>query len=155
VAKKLSTPGLVVCALAGIPLGLGLFTFSYAEGGSYFSNDPKACVNCHIMRDEYDSWQKASHHATATCNDCHIPHDFVAKYYNKGRNGFWHSFYFTLGGFHEPIQIADRDARILRANCLDCHRELMDRVSGHIGTFGESSMDCIRCHSHSGHGPPR
>ncbi|HEX4589766.1 MAG TPA: cytochrome c nitrite reductase small subunit [Gemmataceae bacterium] len=148
-------PGVVVCALAGIPVGLGVFTFGYAEGGSYFSDDPKACVNCHIMRDEYDSWQKASHHAVATCNDCHTPHEFVGKYETKGRNGFWHSYYFTFQNFHEPIQISDRSARILRANCLDCHRELMDRVAGHLGSFGEPSIDCLHCHTHSGHGPPR
>lgn len=154
-SRRWSIPGLIACALVGVPLGLGLFTFSYAEGGSYFSNDPKACVNCHIMRDEFDSWQKASHHAAATCNDCHIPHEFVGKYYNKGRNGFWHSYYFTMQTFHEPIQISDRNSRILRANCLGCHRELMDRVAGHLGSFGESSMDCVRCHASSGHGPPR
>jgi cytochrome c nitrite reductase small subunit len=152
---RYSKISLITCALVGIPLGLGLFTFSYAEGGSYFSNDPQACVNCHIMRDEYVSWQKASHHAVATCNDCHIPHDFVGKYYNKGRNGFWHSYYFTMQNFHEPIQISDRNSRILRANCLTCHRELMDRVAGHLGRFGESSMDCIRCHASAGHGPTR
>lgn len=153
--RSLSTPSLVVCALAGIPVGLGLFTFYYAEGGSYFSDDPKACVNCHIMRDEYDGWQKASHHAVATCNDCHTPHNFVGKYETKARNGFWHSYYFTFQNFHEPIQISDRSAGILRANCLDCHRELMDPIAGHLGSFGESSMDCLRCHNHSGHGPPR
>jgi cytochrome c nitrite reductase small subunit len=153
--RPVSTPGLVVCLLAGIPVGLGLFTFGYAEGLSYLSDDPKACVNCHIMRDEYDAWQKASHHAVATCNECHTPHDFVGKYETKGRNGFWHSFYFTFQNFHEPIQISDRSANILRANCLDCHRELMDAVAGHVGSFGESSLDCLRCHNHSGHGPPR
>ena len=47
--------------------GLGGFTFQYAEGLSYFSTDPKACANCHIMQREYDDWQRASHHAVATC----------------------------------------------------------------------------------------
>jgi cytochrome c nitrite reductase small subunit len=150
--RRPSWIGLAACALLGVPIGLGLFTFTYAEGGSYLSNDPKACVNCHIMRDEYDAWQKASHHIAATCNDCHIPQEFVGKYAEKGRNGFWHSFYFTLQNFHEPIQISDRNSRILRANCLECHRELMSEISGHLGSFGESSLDCLRCHAASGHG---
>ena len=38
----------------GVLLGLGLFTFIYAEGFSYFTTDPKACANCHIMNPEYD-----------------------------------------------------------------------------------------------------
>ncbi len=34
---------------AGVVLGLGAFTFIYAEGLSYFGTDPKACAHCHIM----------------------------------------------------------------------------------------------------------
>src|SRR5947209_19022165 len=109
----LSVAVLVLCVLLGIVLGAGAFTVHYAEGHSYLSDDPKACVNCHIMRDEYDGWQKASHHAVATCNDCHVPHGFFGKYATKARNGFWHSFYFTFQNFHEPIQISDRSAGIL------------------------------------------
>ena len=82
---------LLLCAIVGPVLGLGVYTFWYAEGASYFSSDPKSCVNCHIMRDQYDSWQKASHHAHAKCIDCHLPHDFVGKYVAKAENGFFHS----------------------------------------------------------------
>ena len=75
----LSVPALVLCILVGTLLGTGAFTVRYAEGFSYLSNDPKACVNCHIMRDQYDGWQKASHHAVASpllnvaraCQTCH------------------------------------------------------------------------------------
>ena len=31
-------------------IGVGAFTFQYGEGLSYFSTDPDACANCHIMR---------------------------------------------------------------------------------------------------------
>ena len=110
----------------------------------YFSNDPLQCVNCHIMRDEYDSWQHASHHAVAACNDCHIPHEFVGKYAVKAHNGFWHSYYFTFQNFHEPIQISDRNARILRANCLDCHRELMGE-----GALGPEQSLIVSTHRHA------
>jgi cytochrome c nitrite reductase small subunit len=67
-----------IAVLLGVLLGLGAYTFRYAEGLSYFSTDPRACVNCHIMRDAYDSWQKASHHAAATCVECHLPTGLVA-----------------------------------------------------------------------------
>jgi cytochrome c nitrite reductase small subunit len=87
----LSVPALVMCVLAGVTLGTGSYTARYAEAFSYLSNDPKACVNCHVMRDPYDGWQKASHHAVATCNDCHVPHQTLAKYWVKAENGFWHS----------------------------------------------------------------
>src|SRR5262245_34154410 len=90
---------LVVCALVGVVIGLGGYTFHYAEGSSYFSTDPTACVNCHVMREQYDGWRKSSHHAFATCNDCHTPHALVPKYMVKAENGFWHSTAFTLQNY--------------------------------------------------------
>ncbi|MGB2693399.1 MAG: NapC/NirT family cytochrome c, partial [Thermodesulfobacteriota bacterium] len=69
----------ILSIVVGILIGLGSFTFYYGEGLSYMSKDPKACVNCHIMQSQYDSWQKASHHTVATCVQCHLPHGFVDK----------------------------------------------------------------------------
>ena len=72
--------GIALAVALGVPLGLGGFTFRYAEGLSYFSTDPRACANCHIMQPQYDAWQKASHHTVATCVDCHLPQAFIPKY---------------------------------------------------------------------------
>jgi cytochrome c nitrite reductase small subunit len=150
----LSVPALVLCVLAGAALGTGAFTVRYAEGLSYLSNDPKACVNCHVMRDQYDGWQKASHHAVATCNDCHVPHEFVPKYLVKAENGFWHSKGFTLQDFPEPIRIRPVSSNILQANCVHCHHDLVNDILGHGATAGETT-DCVRCHAAVGHGPQR
>src|ERR1043166_9012093 len=100
--------------MLGVLAGMGGYTFYYAKGAAYLSNDPKACVNCHIMRDQYDSWQKASHHSFAMCNDCHVPHDFVGKWLTKAGNGYHHSEAFTLQNFHEPIQIRPSNAAVLK-----------------------------------------
>ena len=89
----------------GIVLGLGVFIFIYAKGYSYISNDPRACANCHVMQEYYDSWVKSSHHQAATCNDCHVPHGLVEKYLAKARNGFNHSKAFTLQNYPEPIRL--------------------------------------------------
>jgi len=40
-------------SLVGALTGLGAFTFRYAQGLSYLSNDPKACTNCHIMNEQF------------------------------------------------------------------------------------------------------
>src|SRR5437588_1947151 len=118
----LTLPALVLCLLLGVGLGVGAYTFHYAEGASYFSDNPKACVNCHVMRDVYDGWQKSSHHAAATCNDCHVPHDFLGKWLTKASNGYHHSVAFTLQNFPEPIRIKRANARVLQDNCVACHR---------------------------------
>ena len=46
-----SLPGLLALSiLLGVPAGVGAFTFVYAKGFSYMSSDPRACVNCHVMK---------------------------------------------------------------------------------------------------------
>jgi cytochrome c nitrite reductase small subunit len=150
----LKAPLVLLSIGVGIILGLSSYTFHYAEGLSYLSNDPRACVNCHIMRDEYDGWQKASHHAVATCNDCHTPHTFFAKYWTKAENGFFHSRAFTFQDFHEPILIKPRNSRLLQANCVNCHRDLVSGILGHDDAEG-GTASCVRCHAQVGHGPTR
>src|SRR5262249_18785861 len=150
----LSVPALVLCALAGVALGTGAFTAHHAEGPSYLSTDPKAGVNCHIMRDQYDGWQKASHHAVATCNDCHVPHELVPKYLVKAENGFWHSKGFTLQDFPEPIRIRPVSSKILQTNCVNCHHDLVNDILGH-GSTGSETTNCVHCHVVVGHGPQR
>ena len=68
-----------VSLLLGVFFGSGMFTFITARGYSYMSDDPAVCVNCHVMRDQYDGWRHGSHHAVASCNDCHIPHDNLVR----------------------------------------------------------------------------
>src|SRR5574339_304554 len=103
--KRSTIAGVVLGGTLGLALGVGAFTFVYAKGGSYLTNDPKACVNCHIMQEQYDGWIKSSHRSVAVCNDCHTPHAFLSKYATKGLDGYHHSLAFTSGEFHEPIQI--------------------------------------------------
>lgn len=145
---------LLLNSLIGILLGAGGYTFFYAEGLSYLSNDPRACVNCHVMRSEYDGWEKASHHALATCNDCHIPHDFFGKWPAKAANGYHHSLAFTLSSFHDPIRIKPGNAGIANANCLYCHKDFTREITAHR-VIRDEELYCIRCHDNVGHGPRR
>ena len=141
---------LCFCAMLGLLGGVGTYTFYYARGASYFSNDPRSCVNCHIMRDQYAGWQKASHHIVATCNDCHVPHDLVGKYMTKAENGFWHSKGFTFQDFHEPIQIRPQSKEIVQRNCRYCHQAVISEITSHVTP--DEPLDCITCHRGVGHG---
>jgi cytochrome c nitrite reductase small subunit len=135
----------------GLAVGIGVYTFWYGKGYSYMSNDPSSCANCHIMNEQYNGWQKASHHTAATCNDCHTPHNFFGKYYTKASNGFWHSYYFTVGGFHEPIRITERNRQVTEETCRYCHQQMVESitVSGNAEHFDQVS--CIQCHRNVGH----
>lgn len=140
----------VVVALAvGLCAGLGAFTFVYAGGHAYMSDDPKVCANCHVMNEQYDGWVRSSHRSAATCNDCHLPEGFVPKLATKASNGFWHSLGFTTGRFPDPIRIKASNREVAEAACRKCHADVvhaMDTVSA-----GREPASCIRCHGSIGH----
>ena len=153
--RAFSVPAaLILCVLVGAALGSGVYTVQYAEGLSYLSDNPQACVNCHVMREQHEGWQKASHHAVATCNDCHLPHGTVPKYIMKAENGFWHSKGFTFQDFHEPIRLRPISAKILQKNCIRCHHDLVNDTLGD-GVHGNETLNCVHCHAVVGHGPQR
>ena len=137
----------------GVAGGVGAFTFGYAKGASYLSSDPKACANCHVMQGHFDSWQKSSHHTVAVCNDCHLPHNFVGKWYTKADNGFFHSMAFTLENFHEPIRIRQQNREVTQNACLHCHEDFVHEMLP--VQHGGDMLQCIQCHSDVGHAAAR
>ena len=166
---------LVSALLAGLAVGLGLYTFVYAKGASYLSTEPGVCANCHIMQEHFDAWQRSSHRAAAGCADCHMPHEFIGKYAAKASNGFWHSLAFTTGRFPDPLQIKPHNRAITEQACRDCHAAIvaaidpaLERESATLSTVGRPTtaerpqihdgvvagvdrISCIRCHVYVGH----
>lgn len=139
---------LVMVGLVCILIGLGGYTFAYAKGYSYLSDDPAACVNCHVMRDQYDAWRHSSHGRVAACNDCHTPHDsLVSKWIVKGINGVNHSVAFTFQSYGSNLQIRDFNADVVRGNCIGCHETAVSMIS----PTHDNSPDCLSCHSDVGH----
>lgn len=139
----------VIASLGGTAVGIGMFTFVYAQGDSYLTDDPAACANCHIMNEQYDGWMHGSHRSVAVCNDCHTPEGFIPKYVTKALNGWHHSRAFTTQDFHEPIVVTPRNAAITEARCRSCHGALASMIEGpHAG--GEA-IACVRCHRDVGH----
>jgi cytochrome c nitrite reductase small subunit len=148
---KASTWALVASLALGIPVGVGTFTFGYAKGCSYLSRDPEACVNCHLHNDTYDAWLKSGHRHVAVCIDCHLPPAGLAKWTAKASDGFRHSTAFTLQNYVEPLELPESRWRIVRANCVRCHDDLVQGI--HAFDAGpEAEVDCLRCHASAGHG---
>jgi cytochrome c nitrite reductase small subunit len=135
----------------GLVAGIGGYTFLYAKGASYLTNEPAACANCHIMQEHFDGWLKSSHHAVAVCNDCHTPSGFIPKYVTKASNGFWHSFGFTTGRFPDPLQITPRNREITEASCRKCHQEIVSAIDGAHRKDDKDTMSCVPCHNSVGH----
>ncbi len=147
--SRLAILQLLVGLGVGTAAGVGGFTFVYAKGTSYMTNDPLACRNCHIMREQFAGWTRSSHHAVAVCNDCHTPHSFVGKWFTKALNGWHHSVAFTTGRFHEPIRIGPRNLAVTEAGCRYCHADVVAQIDRAHQTSG--AISCVRCHPNVGH----
>lgn len=158
--KSLIPPGqwqLPVAIMLGILAGTGLLILRASNAHSYLSDDPKTCINCHVMYTQYASWTHSSHREVATCNDCHVPQDnFFRKYFFKAKDGMRHATIFTARAEPQVIQIKQAGANVVQENCIRCHRDLVEMVRAVQVTAdnhdeGEGAR-CWDCHRETPHG---
>ena len=139
-----TVPALLATAVLGAAAGIGGYTFVYAKGGSYATDDATACANCHVMQSHLDGWRRGPHHAVATCNDCHTPSGPVSKYVVKALNGWHHSSAFTTGDYPDEIQLRPSSRDVVEGQCRKCHADL-------VAAIDDTEVSCIRCHASVGH----
>ena len=48
--KPRTIQGILLGVVIGIAVGIGAYTFAYAKGWSYLTDNPAACANCHVMQ---------------------------------------------------------------------------------------------------------
>lgn len=150
----------VVIILLGVFVGVIAYTFRISNAASYLSEDPKACINCHVMLPQYATWQRSSHARVAHCSDCHVPHDNVArKYFFKMKDGSRHATMFTFRLEPQVIQIKEEGSAVVQENCLRCHQEILQDVSIHQTTYEtvreNEQKYCWDCHREVPHGRVR
>ncbi len=139
--------------IGGIAAGLGAYTIYVARIHTYATDDPSACINCHIMTPYYQSWQHSSHAMWTSCNDCHVPHDNVfSKYAFKAMDGLYHATVFTFKAEPQVIRPRDASSNVIMANCIRCHTQLnTEFVKSGMVSFtqakegeGKACWDCHR-----------
>ncbi len=145
------TASIALAVAFGVAAGVGGFTFFYARGASYLTNDPRACANCHVMHEQFDAWVKSSHRAVAVCNDCHTPPGLAPKYAVKAANGFLHSLAFTTGRFPDPLRIRPFNRAVVERACRKCHADVVTAMEGSLPAA--EPLSCVRCHGAVGHPP--
>lgn len=145
---SLRTAGVLIAVLVGAATGIGGFTFVYGRGASYMTNAPEACANCHVMGEQYSGWLQSSHRSVATCNDCHAPHGLLTKYWTKARNGYAHSYAFTIGSFPDQLRIKAGNLRVTEGACRYCHGDVAVAVDG---AGAAQPRGCVTCHADVGH----
>lgn len=144
--------------LLGVIVGLGCLFLYLLRAHTYIADDPAACVNCHIMTPYYATWSHSSHGRDATCNDCHVPHENMAKkYFFKGMDGMKHVAYFVTHSEHQAIVAEDASAEVIMKNCIRCHTQLNQefvktgRIDYMLAKQGEGKA-CWDCHRNVPHG---
>ena len=149
---------IIAVIFAGVICGLGGYTVYASKAASYLSDDPAACVNCHIMAPYYATWNHSSHGRNTTCNDCHVPHDNAArKWLFKGMDGMRHAAIFTARGEPQVIQATDKSASVIMDNCIRCHEQLntefvkTGRITFNMAQHGAGKA-CWDCHREVPHG---
>ncbi len=158
--KKLRPPGkweFPVLIILGIFAGLTIYSFYISKAGSYLSDNPQACINCHIMVPQYATWNHSSHREIASCNECHVPHNnIVSHYYFKAKDGLRHATIFTLRKEPQVIHIKEEGIQVVQQNCLRCHEELIKTAEQQINnTEFHSNREtrlCWECHKETPHG---
>ncbi|MCD6347358.1 MAG: cytochrome c nitrite reductase small subunit [Bacteroidales bacterium] len=143
--------------LVAIIIGMAAFLVYESKAPSYLSDDPKTCVNCHIMAPQYATYSHSSHRGRANCNDCHVPHNNVInKYYFKAKDGLRHASIFTLRKEPQVIFIHEAGREVVQNNCIRCHTKLLkdEKILARTDQFQHQRTErpCWDCHREVPHG---
>ncbi|UTW63104.1 cytochrome c nitrite reductase small subunit [bacterium SCSIO 12741] len=138
-------------------IGLGLFMAHEAKVTSYLSDDPQACVNCHVMTPAFNGWMHSSHREWVSCNGCHVPQDnFFNAYYFKAKDGLYHASIFTLRAEPDVMFMREASENVVQDNCIRCHVQQVtetkyaDYLKDH--TSNRTERKCWSCHREIPHG---
>ncbi len=146
-----------VIIVLGIFCGLSIYVFYVSKAPSYLSDNPKTCINCHIMTPQYVTWNHSAHREGSHCNDCHVPHNNVVnKYYFKAKDGVRHAAVFTLRREPQVILIKEAGREVVQNNCIRCHKPVLadPYITGINREFYNfrSERKCWDCHRETPHG---
>lgn len=138
-------------------VGIGLYTVIISDATSYLSDDPKACINCHVMTPQYQTWRHSSHSTVTTCNDCHVPQDSeIKKYAFKAMDGLYHSYVFTTRTEPQVIKARKASINVIQANCVNCHLDQVTDPKTDFFVQAHTSVRtdrlCWECHREVPHG---
>jgi cytochrome c nitrite reductase small subunit len=118
----------------------------------YGSSDPKFCLNCHEMRDNYASWTK-SNHSKVDCAGCHIEPGVVNKIARKSQALGEVAKHFT-SAYKTPINKDSSLSKNMSSEiCTGCHKTPA-KVDYGVVTFPHKDhlkTNCTYCHNRVAH----
>ena len=124
----------------GTVIGAGLVIT--AAVGMQYSDSRPFCATCHVM-EQAALTHSRSPHAKLACNDCHAPHNLLAKIPVKARAGLT-DFLANISGRDVPLQAGTWTRDIVDANCRACHGVT-------VGGIMDAKPYCADCHRGTAH----
>jgi cytochrome c nitrite reductase small subunit len=104
------------------------------------------CGACHSMA-EAALTHKRSVHAELACNECHAPHNLVAKLPFKSKEGLRDIWATATSSVPDLIHPGGDTRRVTQENCQRCHGATTSTV------IMQSKEFCTDCHRHVPHSP--
>lgn len=108
------------------------------------------CSACHLMKQNYLSWQKSTH-AQARCLQCHQSKGFLSSLFTTAKIGRY--FFVTF----LKIQPQALSAQVSSENCLECHPAITEKLRETGGIrishreFNQAGYPCTKCHGQVAH----
>lgn len=128
----------VVIAVICVAL-LGLYLIAGPPKLLAKSESPGFCASCHVMEAEYTAFMHNGAHRRLGCNDCHLPNENLPLHYLwKSIDGLKDVLVFNSGRVPERITLSEHGAKVLQANCIRCHGQLVSQI--------DTSRPCWTCH---------
>ena len=104
------------------------------------------CGSCHSMA-EAALTHRQSIHAALACNDCHAPHNLIAKIPFKAREGTRDIVATVTSAIPDLIHPGKETKAVIQANCRRCHSATTASV------VMQGKEYCTDCHRHVPHSP--
>ncbi len=98
--------------------------------------------------------QKVKGEPRATCVDCHLPHNFVAKWIAKAQSGLGHAYAFTFKLDELPTNLSatEKSRKMVQENCIRCHADFAQTaINATTNPHADKSLNCASCHKDVGH----
>lgn len=131
---------LILAMVVGVALTVG------AAVGMTTTDQAMFCGSCHSM-DEAELTHRQSVHAALACNECHAPHDLLAKIPFKAKEGARDILATLTGSIPDLIHPGEETMHVVQANCQRCHSATTASVAM------QAKQYCTDCHRHVPHTP--
>ncbi|MDR0816596.1 MAG: NapC/NirT family cytochrome c [Desulfovibrio sp.] len=128
--------------LSGVAVGIAFFcVLAY---GMTTTDQRPFCASCHLMQ-EAAVTHKMGTHADRACNECHAPHNLLAKLPFKAQAGL-HDFLADQSGKDLSCPATPTMRALVNENCKSCHAQ-----TNVTGAAMDAKSYCTDCHRNVAH----